>query len=105
MTFCRNKVLIEHTHSVNNTSFKLFNNSIKDLVFIITCNLCPNMYIQIICCYAIIKILGFIVRLPISLIHFIKPSLFRSLMRPIHEYGSISRDPSTASARIMIEKA
>ncbi|CAI6350157.1 unnamed protein product [Macrosiphum euphorbiae] len=104
MTFCRINAVIKHTYSVNNTPLTTCNNYIKDLGFTLTRNLCPNMHIQLICCKAL-KLLGFINRISTDY-HLITPlkTLFCSLVRPILEYGTILWDPSTASARSMIER-
>ena len=104
MTFSRINVLINYTYSVNNTPLKISNNSVKDLGFILTRNFCPNMHIQTICCEAL-KLLGFINRVSADF-HLLTPlkTLFCSLVRPILEYGIILWDPSTATARNMIER-
>ncbi|KAL4100603.1 hypothetical protein QTP88_020645 [Uroleucon formosanum] len=104
MTFSRINAAIEHTYTVNNTALTTCNNYVKDLGFTLTRNLCPNMHIQIICCKAL-KLLGFINRVS-SDFHLLSPlkTLFCSLVRPILEYGSVLWDPSTASARSMIER-
>jgi len=62
------------------------------------------MHIQIICCKAL-KLLGFINRVSTDF-HWLTPlkTLFCSLVRLILEYETILWDPSTASARSMIEK-
>jgi hypothetical protein len=79
-------------------------NSVKDLGFTLTRNLCPNMHIQIICCKAL-KLLGFINRVSTDF-HLLTPlkTLFCSLVYPILEYGTILWNPSTTSACSMIER-
>jgi hypothetical protein len=104
MTFCRINTVIEHVYSINNTTLTTCNNYVNDLGFTLIRNLCPNMHIQIICCKAL-KLLGSINRVSTDF-HLITPlkTLFCSLVRPILEYGSVLWDPSTASARSMIER-
>jgi|UniRef100_A0A2S2QSV5 hypothetical protein len=89
MTFCRINNAINYTYSVNNTPLIICDNSVKDLGFTLTRNLCPNMYNQIICCKAL-KLLGFInhVSTDFHLLTSLK-TLFCSLVRPILEYGTI----------------
>jgi len=104
MTFCRTNVAFNYTYSVNNTPLKTCNNSVKDLGFTLTRNLCPNMHIQMICCKAL-KLLGFINRVATDF-HLLTPlkALFCSLICPLLEYGTILWDPSTISAWNMIER-
>jgi len=104
MTFSRSNIVIKYTYSINNTNLNILNNSVKDLGFTLTRNLCPNMHIQIICCKAF-KLLGFINRVSAEF-HLQTPlkTLYCSLVRPILEYGIILWDLSTASASNMIER-
>ena len=104
MTFCRSNTSIIYTYSVNNIPLKISNNSVKVLGFNLTCNLCPNMHIQMICCKAL-KLLGFINRISTEF-HLLSPlkTLFCSLVRPILEYGTVIWDPFTAYTRNMIKR-
>jgi hypothetical protein len=102
MIFCRINVALNYTYSVNNTPLKICNNSVKDLRFAVTRNLCPNKHIQIICCRSLVAWLYKSCLFRFSLTPL--KSLFCSLLRPLLEYGTILWDPSTASARSMIER-
>jgi hypothetical protein len=104
ITFCRINVALNYTYSVNNTTLKICNNSVKDLGFTLTRNLCPNIHIQIICCWAL-ELFSFINRVS-SDFHLLTSlkTLFCSLVLPFLEYGTIFWDPSTASACSMIKR-
>jgi len=102
MTFFLNKVSINRTYYFNKTPLKFSDNSINDLGFTLTRNLCPNMHIQTICCKAI-KLLGLMFRISADF-HLLTSlnNLFRSLVHPILEYNSMLWDPpSTASVHII----
>lgn len=89
MTFCRINSAFNYTYSVNNTHLKIYINSVKNLGFSQTCNLCSNMHIQIIYCKAL-KLLGFIncVSSDFPLLTPLK-ALYCSLVYPLLEYGII----------------
>lgn len=92
MTFCRNNVLIKYAYFINNTPLNISNDSLKDLEFTITPNLCSNMHIQIIY-FKAFKLLGFINRVFVDFnMHTPFKALFCSLVRPILENGTILWD-------------
>jgi hypothetical protein len=103
MTFTRIKNPLKFTYFINNKSIS-FSNSVRDLGFILTPTLSPNMHIDSACCKAL-KTLGFIKRVA-SEFKLSTPlkALYCAFVRPILEYGSVIWDPSTATYSCQLER-
>jgi hypothetical protein len=104
MTFSRLHSSITFPYSINAIPIKSSGNSICDLGFTLTKNLCPLLHIEMACCKAL-KLLGFVSRISQDFrLQTPLKSLYCSLIRPILEYGSVLWDPNTSVASNMIER-
>lgn len=103
MTFCHTNSSIPCAYSINNTPLNISYTSVKNLGFILTRNLFPNMHIQQIC-YKTLKLLGFINRVstefkrlsPLNIFYFF-------LVHFILKYDNVLWNPSFTSTRNVIE--
>jgi len=104
MNFFRLKSPTSFQFSINGLPITLAGNSILDLVFILTKNVCALLDIEVACCKAL-KLLVFVNRIYRDF-HFLAllKSLYCSLIRTIAEYGSVLWNPNTSLANDMVKK-